>query len=416
MKKIMFIANNRTALSGMTFLIEQMQKKYASVVPVLVCEFCYYKTEKYCVINLSEKDEKALGQLESTILDFYNTDRKKVRKQVFQFFNNYRKMSVDDKKSKDILRDVNPDALVVGCDRMGGILQGFLKNAGDIPIIKVPVALQYDYRTGFSNRYYDYELILTENKWDMNKLMFLINKSWVRCINNESRVFYPLGYTLAGWVRGMVSMHPWVSGGGKTTYVLAASADERDMILEEVDKPIVVTGAIEDYYILSEKEERVKIADEIKKKYHVNGKIVVFALPQLAEHNMVTWDIHTKNMEKLLRILHEEYGMVLISLHPKSDIENYRYLSEYGSFLEERLRDVICGTDLLIAVSASSVLHWAEMLQIDRIAIDTKCLQREIGDPKKVLLNMEMGKERTDDTVNSVKCVADEIMSIVGNN
>lgn len=186
------------------------------------------------------------------------------------------------------------------------------------------------------------------------------------------------------------------------------------MILEEVDKPIVITGIIEDYYILSEKKEGMKIADGIKKKYHIKGKIIVFALPQLAEHNMVTWDIHKKNMEKILQIMHEKFGMVLISLHPKSDIENYRYLAEYGCFLEERLRDIICGTDLLIAVSSSSVLHWAEMLQIDRIAIDTKCLQKEIGQNPKDLLNMEAKKEYVSDMVDNTKCVVDEIMSIVG--
>lgn len=215
MKTIMFIANNRTALSGMTFLIEQMQRRFAAVISVLVCEFCYYETENYRVINLSEKNEETLGNMENTIIDFYNKDRKKVRKQVFQFFYNLHKMSIDDRRSKDILYDVKPDALIVGCDRMGGTLQGFLKNAGRIPIIKVPIALQHDYRTGFSNRYYNCELILSESKWDMNRLMLLINKSWIRCINNECRAFYPLGYTLAAWIQGMISMHPWVSGGGQ---------------------------------------------------------------------------------------------------------------------------------------------------------------------------------------------------------
>lgn len=216
MKKILFIANNRMILSGMLFLIEEFQKKYSyEITPILICEFCYYETDKYQVINLSEELKgKSLGTLNNSVVDFYNQERRKLRKQIYQFFSNYHRMNKDDRMSKKILNNVKPDALVVADDRMGGILQGFLKNAKDMPIIRVPVAIQYDYRKGFSMRYYNCELILTDKFLDINRILLLINKSWIRCVGHEYRTFYSLGYTLAGWIKNMISMHPWVSGGG----------------------------------------------------------------------------------------------------------------------------------------------------------------------------------------------------------
>lgn len=418
LKTILFIANNPTALAGMIFLIEKMERKYGSVCPILVCESCYYETDKFCVINLTGNVKEKLGTRKDSIVEFYNRDRKKWTKQFFQFVCTYYKMLLSDKRSKKILEDINPDALVVYCDRMGDILQGFLKNAKNIPIIRVPIGLQSDYRKSFEHRYYDCELILTEKIWDMNRLMLLINKSWIRCINHEYRAFYPLGYTIAGWLRGMISMHPWVSGGGRATHVMVSTSDEKEMILEEVDKTVIVTGAIEDYYILQLKKERQKVAYDVKTKYNIDRKIVVFALPQLAEHNMVSWTIHKKNMEILLQALHKEYGRILISLHPKSDIDNYRYLIKYGTFIDEKMRDIICATDLLITISSSSVLHWAQLLHINKFVIDTHVLLKEISyEQIEKFMNQKTFKiETAEDDVNitnSIKCVVDEIMAIV---
>lgn len=425
MKKILFIANNRTILSGMLFLIEQIQEKYGNtVIPILVCEFCYYETDKYQVINLSEEMKgKTLGTLEKPITGFYNQERRKLRKQIYQFFYNYRKMGKDDRKSKRLLKDIRPDAIIVADDRMDGILQGFLKNAKDIPKIKVAVAEQTDYRKGFYERYYNCELILTDNFWDLNRLLLFINKSWVKCVNGERRVFYPLGYSLAGWAKGMISLHPWVSGAGKVTHVLAASEEAKNMTLEEAGKNIIVTGMIEDYYILLKREERAEIANRLREKYHINQKIVIFSLPQEAEHNSVPWDIHKENMKVLLCVLNEIFGIVLVSLHPKSNIEDYKYLFEYGvCFLEERLRDVICGADTLIAVSTSSIWHWTEFLSIGKVIIDTQCLLERIEEPEeiktKILQDILTWEEQIKDenNISNIKCVADEIMTIMEEN
>lgn len=422
MKKILFIANNRTILLGMIFLIEQMQEKYGNtVIPILICESCYYETDKYKVINLSEeKQDETLGTLDKSITDFYNQESRKIRKQICRFFYNYRRMVIYDRKSKKILKTISPDAVIVADDRVAGILQGFLKNAKNIPVIKVSAAIQPDFRKGFGVRYYNCELILTDNFWDLNRLLLFINKSWARRIDNECRVFYPLGYCLAGWVKGMISMHPWVSGAGRVTHVLAASENEREMILEEEKKTVIVTGMIEDYYLLLQKKERLEIANRLRKKYHVDKKIVVFSLPQVAEHNMVPWDIHRENMRVLLCLLNETFGRVLISLHPKSNLEDYKYLSEYGAcFLEERLRDVICGTDILVGTSTSSIWHWAEILRISKVIINIQCLQERIEEAKEIKAQVQQSisecERQVEDEcdINNIKCIVDEVMEII---
>lgn len=418
MKTVMFMANNYTALSGMVFLINQMKRKY-QFIPVMICEFCYHESEEYQVINVSGKCEKPMGNLEKPPKDFYNIKQKKIRKQIRQFVHYSKEMLRYNKMSRKILEDIQPDAFVIGCDRMGGILQGFLKNIQKIPIIRVPVGATCDYNKGFFQRYYNCELILSNRFWDLNRLQLLINKYWVKEVNGEYRTFYPLGYTMAGWVNHMISMHPWVSGGGKATHVLAMSDDERERILEEVDKPVVVTGLLEDSYILS--QDREKVSSFLKAKYNVREKVVVLAMPQLAEHSMTTWDIHKANMRVLIQLLNEIFGKILISLHPKSDIENYKYLLEYGicSFLDERLRDAICGADILVAVSSSTVLRWAELLQIGKVVLDVKYLQEKIEEKQleeikeQIFLDLLSNKKQDEGKNSNIKCAEDLIISII---
>lgn len=415
MANILFVANNYTALSGMTFLISEMKKKY-SVISTLVCESCFYETEEYEVINLTPDFKPS--SIRETVTGYYNQKEKKLLRQAMKFVFNYRELGVIDKKSKEILNRIKPDAVVVYCDRMGGILQGFIKNAKGIPIIKVPIAISGDKYHYFKSKYYNEELKVSEKKWDINKFVLVVNKNWGCSYEGETRLFYPAGYTLAGYLRKMISMYPWISGAGSSTHVLTAFEDEKEEILSVVKKEVITTGIIEDYYLVERCTEREHVREKIKKEYKINSdKLTILSMPQIAEHNLVPWEIHRENMRFVVMEMSKIYDKFLISLHPKSKKEDYFFLNDFGNFcfLEERLRDVIVCADVLAVASTSSVVHWTDILGISKIVFETDWLKKEIDNDIKEKIISRMQKPIDCDVKrSSIKNVPDEIFKIVG--
>ena len=362
----------------MTFLINEMKKKY-SILPVLVCESCFYMTSDYEVINLSPPIESR--GIKETITNFYNKNEKKFIRQLLKFFIHYRKLGLIDSKSKKILKEVKPDAIVVYSDRMAGILQGFLKNAEGIPLIEVPIAFGDDPLELFKGRYYNEELRVTNKFWDINRLILTLNENWGYAYEGERRLFYAAGYTMAAYMKKMISMYPWIAGGGNTTHVFTVSETSKERILAVTDKKVVVTGLIEDYYLLEKCVDKDKIKKKVREKYNVTSeKIVMFAVPQMAEHNLVPWDIHRENMTIVVNEIIKVYGEVLISLHPKSCVNDYLFLKQCGKvfFMEERLRDVVVGADVLMMLSASSIVRWGDIIGISSVVFQEAWLMKEI--------------------------------------
>lgn len=418
MKKILFVANNPTALSGMTFLITEMKKKY-SISPVLVCESCYSESEGYEVINLSP-DIKT-GGIKKTLTEFYNQKEKTFIKQLRKFLFSYYELGVIDKKSKEILKKEKPDAIVVYSDRMAGILQGFLKNAKGIPLIEVPIALKPDPLVLFKRRYYNEELRVTNKVWDINRLILLLNDNWGYTFEGEKRLFYAAGYTMAAYMKKMIPKYPWITGGGNSTHVFVVSEAEKERILSVVSKEIVVTGAVEDYYLLKKRAEKDKIRKLIREKYAItSSKVVILAMPQMAEHNVVPWDIHRENVSIIIKEILKIYDEVLISLHPKSNMNDYIFLGQHGkvSFLEERLRDVIIGADILMAVSTSSVLRWGDIIGISTSVFKDEWLKAQIDENIKKKIEKRIRESIVRNEMISplsmeVKDVAEEIFFVV---
>lgn len=417
MTNILFVANNYTALSGMTFLISEMKKKY-SVMPTLVCESCFYETEEYEVINLTPNFKPS--SIQKTITGYYNQNEKKILRQALKCLISYRKMGIADKKSKEILSRIEPDAIVVYCDRMIGILQGLMKNAKGIPVIKVPIAVS-DYSLIFKTRYYNEELKVSDKKLDINRIPLLVNRNWGYTYEGETRLFYPMGYTMAGYLRKMISMYPWIPGAGPSTHVLAVSENEKEDILSVVKKDVIITGLVEDYYVVEKYAEKEQIREKIKAEYGIKSdKIVILSMPQIAEHHWIPWEIHRDNMSFLVKEMSKIYDKFLISLHPKSKEEDYLYLNDFGafSFLKERLRDVIVCTDVLAVASTSNVIRWADILGVSKILLETEWLKMEFDNDIKAQIISRMqnpieSTEKFDLKRSQIKNVADKIIEIV---
>lgn len=417
MYKILFVANNPTALAGMLFLIQKMQEEYG-ITPILLCENCYYESEKYEVINLTPNYKRA--DIKKSIKNYYNQKNKSIFYQGSSFVNALRRMRRDDVRTKNWLAQYEPAAVIIYCDRMVGNVQGFIKNAKGIPVIQIPIAINGTKDETFEGRRYNCELIVSEKLGDINKIAEKINKNWVHSVGSEKRLFYPLGYSLAGYFLKMVSMNPWVSGAGGSTHVLVDSRNKAQEILEHVCKNVVVTGLVEDYYILQDISRGEGKKQFLKGKYELKKeKVVIFSMPQMPEHGLTTWDIHKHNMKILIEVLEQRYEEILISLHPKSKLEDYQYLTALGNvkFVEERLRDIISGCDVLIAVSTSTVNRFAELLKIHNVKIEINWLFEKINEKTRNqicgILMEEPQKTGSSIDASEVKKVSQEIMNII---
>lgn len=379
--KILFSANNRTSLNGMVFLIEMLTEHDKNIEPVLVCQKSQYESKKYKVINFDGKkhsDEK-LGVLSlPKHSNFYNLKGKKLINQLSHFMIVCAKMMVYDIKAKRIISDVNPDYLIISDDRVVGIQLNIIKYAKmrKIPIIMVSVCTQNDYKKdGFADKYFDYSLVLKNECKDINHIQYRYGNSQVLTYNNEKRVFFPTYCVVAMSLFRVLPRHPWVSGASFADVICAYSEQEKKMILDENNGiEITVTGMVEDEYILSTIKKKNDIKRMLFEKYNVDkaNKLVLLSMPQLAEHNMVDWNVHRSNMRLLLKKIVDEFGICLISLHPKSRKEDYVYLeNDTIKIISEKLRDVIVAVDIYICLDSSSTVHFAQLLGIPGYDLST---------------------------------------------
>lgn len=409
--KLLFIANNPTILSGMTYLITHMCADYPNVLPTLVCENCCFETKDFEVINLTPDyvpaHQQSNGQKTN---EWFNVGQRNFKTQTKRFIQTYRRLGKQDRVSKKILNEIQPDALIIADDRMTGYIQGFIKNV-KVPIIRVPIATTII--SGLYGREWNDETIVDGSF--PNDLYKFFNREWVKEWDGQKRLFLSVGYSIAAYMRKMISDKPWYIGAGRTDYVFVANEDEQEhLIAGGVNKDIVLTGLVEDYEIVKKREQREYIRQQLKEKYTYNNEcMVVFSVPQLAEHYLTTWDIHRKNMTYVVKSLCERYGQIFLSLHPKSRKEDYVFLAERFNvvFLEERLYETISSMDIVVCVGTSSVRHLAVLAGSQPIYIPMDLL---LDDLEQILVECNEQVFVEEDTnnvnVNNVKCVWREIV------
>jgi hypothetical protein len=119
--------------------------------------------------------------------------------------------------------------------------------------------------------------------------------------------------------------------------------------------------------------QREVLKQKILKKYSLDGnkKIVIVALPQLGEHNILPWERHWEEINFLMESLTKLDQNILISLHPKMDRKKYEFLeNKYNcSILDERLADVLPIADMFVATFSSTVV-WSILCGIKTVVVD----------------------------------------------
>jgi hypothetical protein len=254
--------------------------------------------------------------------------------------------------------------LVVISDTLPGVEPPFIKvaNKYHIPSLIVPYSLitpmgtakirlqRKDYRRNYSL------------KTVKNRLASRLFPTWVYEFEGEKMLAHPISWALASRVAEVFPDHPWSICGGDATSVAVENGFVYDLFRKQgvPEKKMVITGkpAMDIIYRASHKENRETLLRELK----VPGKngVLLLAVPQLAEHEIMSWERHWEEIEFLLSTLSELPGFsIVLSLHPRSNPSDYKKLSEkYRAIIaHQRIYELLPTADIFVATFSTTVMY-----------------------------------------------------------
>jgi hypothetical protein len=188
-------------------------------------------------------------------------------------------------------------------------------------------------------------------------------------------LFFTPTVTLALARAGMLPPNPWAMGGGLSDRVAVSGEDDRaaSVAVGVPESKIAVTGEPSHDELHQAWRERAVLRARLCQGYALDPSrpLAIVAVPQLAEHAIVGWEQHWRDIRFLVEAVASSGASVLLSLHPKSDPEAYRFLeSEFQArLLAEPLRNVLAAGDVFVATFSSTV-RWAVLLGVPTVVVD----------------------------------------------
>lgn len=174
---------------------------------------------------------------------------------------------------------------------------------------------------------------------------------------------------------GVLSSYPWCLGNGLSDIIcvdseVTAQRYRNDRVHPEKIRIIgdVVYDKIAESF---HRRHEIKAVLVRKYKFDNNRKLIVLALPQLAEQGVMDWEPHWREMRFLVGAVTQAGQNLLISLHPRMNSKDYAFLEQEYScrIAQERLSEFIAASDVFMANYSSTVV-WAVLCGIKTIVVD----------------------------------------------
>jgi CDP-glycerol glycerophosphotransferase (TagB/SpsB family) len=181
---------------------------------------------------------------------------------------------------------------------------------------------------------------------------------------------------------GCLPRVPWLNG---STFVSETHVDcektKEIYIKNGVKSDLVKVTGLYEYKYLNDSEANINM---IREKFNIieNEFIIIFALPQLYEHHLISKvdnDLIIRNIMKIL--VRPKNCRIIISLHPKMAEKDYLFLeNEFGVQISPLpLRSIMPVANVFISTFSSTVL-WSIMLGIPSIIYDFFNLNYQVYD------------------------------------
>ena len=361
------------------FISEEAYSRYSEIVDNL----------KFKIINKPFNFQKKLikrNYLKDFIKNILNSKQKKrvdkylyILKNTKLFSNRLKKeekifLNNLNKKYQNVynlIKEYKIDVLFLAGDRHLGLEPLFIKVANDLKITTIIPFMVY-----FAE---EEDLVKTSTIIESKTLLTskYIKDSEKKFIHHkrENKYYYP--HTIANALDkiSVLTQNPWFMGGGYSDILCLPNYQmNKHYIQNGVDSnKIKVLGDISYDNLYLNYKNRINIKKKLLEKYSFinNKKIIIIALPQLAEHSILTWDRHWEEINYLMKSLNELNENILISLHPKMDRKKYEFLEDkYNcTILDERLADVLPIADIFVATFSSTVF-WSILCGIKTVVVD----------------------------------------------
>jgi len=277
---------------------------------------------------------------------------------------------------KKILFETNPDTVVVTGDRhqVDGWEPALLRACRElnIPTVISPVSFTANIEGLPITR--RNRKIFRADKFPKIKAKY--PKQYIYDNVSQSNIFfYPPYLTEALSKNDMLPEYPWVMGGGHSTFILADGEEtkERYIRLGCKQEKIIVTGHPIHDNLYRLYKNRYKLRNSLNQEYAFDPgkKLIILALPQLAEHGIMDWKSHWDEIRFLCHTFSQLQANCLISLHPKMKYDQYKFIEdEYNISISKRSLSEILPTADIFAATFSSTVQWSVLCRIPSIVFD----------------------------------------------
>lgn len=374
--RIYFYPINQTAFSVYIDYCKFLMKKSKYEVIILLNKDTYINNNildelgiRYRVLEKPNdlKKNKALSNVKK------NLNKNKNSMIILDFLLSFKDLINKKNQIRKIIKEDKPSFLFISGDREYGYPQILMKQIKKEKGVRVLLSVAISSPEGIAKmRISKNDKQFFKEKKDpiLKKIIVNINKKWVYSYKRKEYLFYTPGKSLAGYILGYIAKDPWIMGKGLVDYI---SINGDKYYKEYTDKGVKKEKLI---YIGHPSYDEIYDFDSIKllkEKYNIirEDKKLIFAVPQIAEHNLASWEESYEILDKICEQLEKYRGKILLALHPKSKYENYKYIENKFGFtiVKEPLNKIISSANIFIA-TFSSTIDWATVLGIPSIVVD----------------------------------------------
>lgn len=281
-------------------------------------------------------------------------------------------------RTRIIFNKFNPDIILANGDRSCGIEPVFLKIARKRKVrIIIPFYVNYSDLNGCVKTRSNRPLCTLSKRSPFITKYFTKKYQYPQVIKNDKKkvLFYEPSQLFLQDKLGTLSDNPWYMGNGLSDVLCVASrvACEEYQAQGVPERKIRIIGDVIYDQLRINYLRRKEIKKDIINKYDLqkDRRIIIIALPQLAQHSFLSEKEHWNETNYLIGKVSEIENDVLLSLHPRMNLKNYSFLEKQYNcrILEERLYKVLPMADMFIATYSSTVT-WAVLCGINTIIVD----------------------------------------------
>ncbi len=384
MKKVLFIAGTSLSpFNTMLTIAKHIQKHSNEYEPLFILSTSQFevKVKDLEAVRIdykrfySNSSVNFVKKNESLLRKIYKNLQKT---SLFLYLNSiriYKQLVSNYKKIDEICKDMDIQAIFIPCDRCGGYENLFLKYAKENSIKSFVFPYAYTDPVSRLDRRFDKDELcfnVLKSPW----INFMIEKKYPKQVfkhDGLKSLFYPADYVLATSKFGSLALDPWnVGGSGMIDYICLQGEQEKDKSISFGIKDNLYTTGHPEHDLLYEsflQKDRVK--NELINKFSLDSskKIVILALPQWYENKVLNREDSDKYHKLLVQSILSNDVNLLISLHPKMEVEYYKKSLGDVNILEQSLSSCLSIADVFVSgfVGTST---WAMLLGIPTVLMN----------------------------------------------